>query len=58
MDNALKSQIINTITETYICEIQNKDTGYLGVTIRDILDHLLDQYEKKTPANMRHVNDK
>jgi hypothetical protein len=29
MDDALKSQVINTINDTYICEMQNKYTGYL-----------------------------
>jgi hypothetical protein len=52
MDNALKSQIIDTIQETYICEIRNKYTGYLGVTTRDIIDHLLDRYGKITPADI------
>jgi hypothetical protein len=49
MDNALKSHIIGTISDTYICEMRNKyDTGYyLKVTMRDLLDHLLGQHEKE-----------
>ena len=52
MDDALKSQVINAIHKTYICEMRNKYTGYLGVTTRDLLDHLLDWYGKITPANI------
>ena len=42
MDDALKGQIIDTIEDTYLCEVRNKYTGYLGITTRDILDHLID----------------
>ena len=52
MDDALKGQVVDTIDETYICEIRNKYTGYLGVTTRDLLDHLLDRYGKITPADL------
>jgi hypothetical protein len=51
MDDALKLQVINSVQETYICEMQNKYTGYLGTTTRDLLDHLLDRYGKITPAD-------
>jgi uncharacterized protein (DUF433 family) len=52
MDAALKAQVIDTIQDTYICELRNKYTGYLGVTTRDLLDHLLDRYGKITPADI------
>ena len=42
MDNALKSQIIDTIHETYLCEKRKRLIGFLGVSTRDLLDHLLD----------------
>ena len=52
MDDALKSQIIDSIQETYINALRNKYTGYLGVTTRDLIDHLLDRYGKITPADI------
>jgi hypothetical protein len=52
MDDALKTQIIDTINDTYLCELQNKYTGYLGISTRDLFDHLLDHYGKITPANI------
>jgi uncharacterized protein (DUF433 family) len=52
MDAALKAQVIDTIQDTYIGELRNKYTGYLGVTTRDLLDHLLDRYGKITPADI------
>ena len=52
MDDALKSQVIDTIQEPYIVEMRNKYTGYLGITTRDLLDHLLDRYGKSTPADI------
>jgi hypothetical protein len=52
MDDALKSIIIDTVDDPYLCEMRNKYTGYLGVTTRDLLDHLLDRYGKITPADI------
>ena len=52
MDDALKGIIIDTIEDPYLCEMRNKYTGYLGVTTRDLLDHLLDRYGKITPADI------
>jgi hypothetical protein len=52
MDSALKTQIIDTIEDTYLCELRNKYTGYLGVTARYVIDYLLDRYGKITPADI------
>ena len=52
MDDALKGQVIDTIDDAYLCEMRNKYTGYLGVTTRDLLDHLIDRYGKITPADL------
>jgi hypothetical protein len=61
MDGALKTQVINTIQDTYLSEMRNKYTGYLGVTTHDLLDHLLDRYGKITPADIedckRRINE-
>jgi len=58
MDDALKAQVIDTINDTYICELRNKYTGYLGITTRDLLDHLLDRYGKITPADIEECKRK
>jgi hypothetical protein len=50
MDDALKAQVIDTIQDPYLSEMRNKYTGYLEVTTRDLLDHLLDRYGKITPV--------
>ena len=41
----------------YLGELQDKYTEYLGVSTRDMLDHLLDCYGKITPSNVIN-NDK
>ncbi len=53
MDDALKAQVIDTIQDPYLSEMRNKYTGYLGVTTRDLLDHLLDRYGKITPVAIK-----
>ena len=42
MEDALKSLIIDLVDDVYIGELRNKNTRYLGITSRDLLDHLLD----------------
>ena len=52
MEDALKSIIIDAVDKVYIGKLQNKCTGYLGITARDLLDHLLDCYGNITPADV------
>ena len=52
MEDALKTQVIDTVNDTYLCELRNKYTGYMGVSTRDLFDHLLDRYGKITPADI------
>ena len=52
MADALKAQVIDTIDSPYLSELRNKYTGYLGVSTRDLLDHLLDRYGKITSADI------
>ena len=52
MDDALKAQLIDSVDDTYLCEVRNKYTGYLGINNRDLIDHLLDRYGKITPADI------
>ena len=41
MDDALKAQVIDTVDSPYLSKLRNKYTGYLGISTRDLLDHLL-----------------
>ena len=52
MKDALKYIIIDAVNEVYIGKPRNKCTGYLGITARDLLDHLLDRYGKFTPTDV------
>jgi hypothetical protein len=52
MDDALKAQVIDTVDSPYLSELRNKYTGYLGISTRDLLDHLLDRYGKITSADI------
>ena len=58
MEGALNSIIINTVDEVYIGKLQKKYTGYLGITARDLLDHLLDRYGKITPADVEECKNR
>jgi hypothetical protein len=40
------------LEDIYLCKLRNKYTGYLGVTARNLIDHLLDRYGKITPADI------
>ena len=53
MEDKLKSIIIDAVDEVYISKLQNKYTGYLNITARDLIDHLLNQYGKITPADVK-----
>ena len=44
MENSLKAKIIDAVEDMYLCALKSRYTGYLGVSIRDILDHLLLRY--------------
>lgn len=54
MDDALKAQVIDTVEDTYLNEMRNKYTGYLGISTRDLLDHLLDRYGKISAADIEN----
>ena len=42
VDDALKTQLLDSVEEPYVSELRNRYTGYMGVTTRDLLDHLMD----------------
>ena len=58
MEYALKSIIINAVDEVYIGKLRNKYTGYLGITARNLLYHLLVRYGKITPADAEECKKK
>ena len=44
MESALKAQVIEAVEEMYLVVLRNRYTAYLGVSVRDLLDHLLLRY--------------
>jgi hypothetical protein len=52
MDDELKAQVIDTINDTYLCELHNKHTGYLGISTCNLFNLLLDGYGKITLAGI------
>ena len=51
--DALKTQIIQAVDELYLQELHHKYTMFLGVSVRDIIMHLLDRYVRITPADLQ-----
>eukprot|EP00957_Ditylum_brightwellii_P211220 15365909-Ditylum_brightwellii.AAC.2 len=43
VEEAVKTQIQDAIKVTHLWQLKNKYTIYMGVTSRDIIDHLLDR---------------
>ena len=52
MDDALKTQIIEAVEDDYLVEKNNKYTGYMASTARDLLVHLLDRYGNISAADL------
>jgi hypothetical protein len=52
VNDALNPQIIDAVTDTYLGELRNRYTGYLGVTPRDLFDHLLECYGRITTSDI------
>lgn len=46
VEETLKDQLIAAVDDTYLCFMRGRYTGYLGVILRDIIDHLLLRYGK------------
>ena len=53
MEDALKALIVETIQDAFLCKKRHKYTGYLGVTARDLIDHLLQRYRNIEILQMR-----
>ena len=58
MDKSLNNEVTESVKDTYFKELNNKYTGFLGVTCRDILDRLLDVYRKIMTAYLEANNQK
>ena len=57
MDPALQQLLTEAVDELYLSEKCNRFTGYLGVTTRDLLDHLLERYGNITAADLQANKD-
>eukprot|EP00957_Ditylum_brightwellii_P007471 565168-Ditylum_brightwellii.AAC.1 len=57
MQELLKVQLQEAVDDAYIRQLKNKYTRYLGVSICDLLDHLLDRYSKITAADIASNNE-
>jgi hypothetical protein len=57
MNDALKTQIIDTVADTYIGELRNRYTGYMGVAPRDLIDHLLERYGRITASDIANCHE-
>ena len=57
MDAALQQLLTEAVEELYLSAKCNRFTGYLGVTTRDLLDHLLERYGNITAADLQANKD-
>ena len=53
MDDALKTQLLDAVEDPYVSELRNRYTGYIVVTTRDLLDHLMYRYSNITTADLK-----
>ena len=53
MDDALKTQLLDAVEEPHVSKLRNRYTGYMGVTTRDLKDHLIDRYGNITATDLK-----
>jgi hypothetical protein len=58
MNDALKAQIIDAVADTYLGELRNRYTGYMGVTPRDLIGHLLERYGRIMASDIANCRTK
>eukprot|EP00957_Ditylum_brightwellii_P211579 15366337-Ditylum_brightwellii.AAC.1 len=46
VEEALKTKLQEETDDIYLRKIKNKSTRYLGITTKDMINHLLDRYGK------------
>ena len=56
VDIALKKQLIEAVDELYLEEKRNRYTGYLAVSTKDLITHLLRRYGKISPGDLNRCN--
>ena len=56
MDKALNNQVIDSVKDTYLKELNIKYTGFLGVTCHNIFEHLLDRCGRITTMDLETHN--
>ena len=56
MNEALKNQVINSVEDTYLKGLKKKYTGFLVVTCRNLLEHLVDRYGKIMTTDLKSNN--
>eukprot|EP00957_Ditylum_brightwellii_P133070 10146889-Ditylum_brightwellii.AAC.1 len=52
MDDMMKKQIQDAVEDVFMRQLRHKYSAYLGITSRDILNHLMDQYRQIKPADL------
>jgi hypothetical protein len=52
MDDVMKKQIQKAIEDVFLRQLRHKYSAYLGLTSRDVLDHLMDRYGQIKPADL------
>ena len=53
MDKALKNQIVETIENTYMAELRNQYTGFMGVRTIDMVHHIMERYGKVMETDLK-----
>eukprot|EP00957_Ditylum_brightwellii_P052629 3990076-Ditylum_brightwellii.AAC.1 len=51
MDDVMKKQVQEAIEDVFLRQLRHKYSAYLGVTARDVPDHLMDRYGQIKPAD-------
>ena len=54
VDLALKKELIEDVEDVYLAGRENRYTGFLHATTRDLLDHLMQRYGKITPLAIKN----
>eukprot|EP00957_Ditylum_brightwellii_P198053 15089343-Ditylum_brightwellii.AAC.1 len=52
MDDVLEIQVQEAVDDVYMHQLCHKYNAYLGITTRDVLDHLMDRYGEIKPADL------
>eukprot|EP00957_Ditylum_brightwellii_P005561 426505-Ditylum_brightwellii.AAC.1 len=52
MDDVMKKQIQEAVEDAFMRQLKQKYSAYLGVSSRDVLDHLMNRYGQIKPADL------